>query len=259
MTAVLPPPLTPGGQRPEGEPADLHSAVVNRLGEDIVSGRLEAGAVLSSEQLETRYGASRSVMREAIRVLEQLGMAASRRRVGVTIASREMWKVFDPLLIRWRLGSAERDNQLRSLSELRRGFEPVAAELAAQRATPDQCATLTGAVMEMVRHGKAGDLRAYLAADVVFHSTLMKASGNEMIAALDGVVAEVLTGRTEHDLMPAQPRTEAIRLHADVATAVVSGDPEAARAAMEAIIAEAAQAIAMQLDLLPSTPTSTSS
>ena len=80
MTAVLPPPLTPGAERPEGEPADLHSAVVNRLGEDIVSGRLESGAVLSSEQLETRYGASRSVMREAIRVLEQLGMAASRRR-----------------------------------------------------------------------------------------------------------------------------------------------------------------------------------
>ena len=46
MTAVLPP-LTPVANARGGEPADLHSAVVNRLGEDIVGGRLEAGAVLS--------------------------------------------------------------------------------------------------------------------------------------------------------------------------------------------------------------------
>lgn len=249
MTAAQPPTFRATGERHQGDAIDLHSAVVNRLGEDIVRGHLKPGAVFSSEQLEARYGSSRSVMREAIRVLEQLGMAASRRRVGVTIAPRHSWKVFDPLVIRWRLGSAERDEQLRSLSELRRGFEPVAAELAAHRATPDHCAALTGAVMEMVRHGKAGDLRAYLAADVIFHSTLMQASGNEMIAALDGVVAEVLRGRTEHDLMPARPRTEAIRLHADVATAVVSGDPVAARAAMEAIIEEASDAIARQLEV----------
>ena len=64
---------------------------------------------------------------------------------------------------------------------------------------------------------KAGDLEAYLEADVAFHRTLLQASGNEMLAALTTVVAEVLAGRTHHDLMPARPNPVAIRLHGDVA------------------------------------------
>ena len=71
---------------------------------------------------------------------------------------------------------------------------------------------------------KAGDLEAYLVADMVFHRTLLEASGNEMLAALATVVAEVLAGRTHHDLMPAQPNPEAIRLHGEVARAVQAGD-----------------------------------
>jgi DNA-binding FadR family transcriptional regulator len=92
-------------------------------------------------------------------------------------------------------------------------------------------------------HGKSGDLEAYLAADTVFHRTLLAASGNEMLQALGGVVAEVLAGRTHHHLMPARPNPVAIRLHADVAQAVQAGDADAAEQAMREIIREAAQAM----------------
>jgi len=57
--------------------------------------------------------------------------------------------------------------------------------------------------MEMAVHARSGDLDAYLVADVQFHRTLLRASGNEMFGALDSVVAEVLSGRTRHGLMPA--------------------------------------------------------
>ena len=90
---------------------------------------------------------------------------------------------------------------------------------------------------------KAGDLEAYLEADVAFHRTLLQASGNEMLAALTTVVAEVLAGRTHHDLMPARPNPEAIRLHGDVACAVQAGDADAAATAMRAIIDEATTAM----------------
>lgn len=221
----------------------MHHDAVDELGSAIVQGRLAPGQVLTSEALEERLGASRSVIREAVRVLESLGLVTSRRRLGVVIAPRTAWNVFDPRLIGWRLDSADRDEQLRTLGELRRGYEPVAAELAAARATPEQCATLTGAVMDMVRYAKAQDLEAYLEADIRFHATLLAASGNEMLAALRGVTAAVLTGRTHQGLMPSAPNPEAIRMHSDIAAAVMAGDPAAARAAADGIIAEVREAL----------------
>lgn len=222
----------------------LHDDVLEALGRRIVDGALAPGAVLTLDAIDTEHDVSRSVSREAVRVLESMGMVTSRRRVGVTVQPRTSWHVFDPRLIRWRLDSEDRAAQLRSLGELRSGFEPVAAGLAAQRATPDQCAALTAAVNDMVVHARAGDLESFLAADVVFHRVLLESSGNEMLAALDEVVAEVLAGRTHHDLMPAHPKQEAVDLHVEVARAVRSGDAAAARAAMGAIITEATDAVA---------------
>lgn len=223
--------------------ADLHSSVLDQLGLLITSGDLPAGEVLRIEQLESRFGVSRSVIRETIRVLESMGMVASRRRVGITVAPSASWNVFDPRIITWRLDGKGRDEQLRSLSELRRGMEPVAAGLAARRATPEQCGELTGAVMDMAVHGRSGDLEAYLKADIRFHRTLLEASGNEMLSALSDVVAAVLTGRTHHHLMPANPEPSAIRWHADVAQAVQAGDAAAAERAMRDIVEEATAAM----------------
>lgn len=228
--------------------AALHDDVLDALGRRIVSGELAAGTVLTLDDIDTEYDVSRSVSREAVRVLASMGMVASRRRVGLTVQPRTGWQVFDPRLIRWRLDSDDRAAQLRSLGELRSGFEPVAAGLAAVRATPEQCGALTTAVSDMVVHGRAGDLEAFLAADIVFHRVLLDASGNEMLAALDGVVAEVLSGRTHHHLMPSKPKSEAIDLHVEVARAVRAGDALAARAAMESIISEATDAVVADAD-----------
>ena len=222
---------------------DHHGHVLTALGSRIVSGQLAAGQVLTLEHIGTEYAVSRSVAREAIRVLESMRLVASRRRVGITILPREMWNVFDPLVIRWRLDAGDRAEQLLSLSELRRGFEPVAAALAAERANPDHCRILAAAVSDMVVHGRSGDLDSYLLADKLFHRTLLDASGNEMLRALDGVVTEVLAGRTHHGMMPDQPNPEAIALHDEVARAIRLRDPAAAETAMRSIIDEAAAAM----------------
>jgi DNA-binding FadR family transcriptional regulator len=104
---------------------------------------------------------------------------ATRRTTGISRTS--------PRIVGWRLSGGGRDEQLRSLGELRRGVEPVAAGLAAVRATPDLCGALTGAV----RDGRPRPVRrprGVLAADIVVHSTLHAASGNEMLATLSDVV-----------------------------------------------------------------------
>lgn len=220
-----------------------HAGVLDALGGRIASGSLAVGQVVTLESICGEYAVSRSVAREAIRVLESMGMAASRRRVGITIQPRRRWNVFDPRVIRWRLDEGDRTEQLLQLSELRRGIEPVAAALAAARADPHHCRIMAAAVSDMVVHGRDGDLDAYLLADTIFHRTLLEASGNEMLRALAGVVEEVLSGRTHHGMMPSRPNPEAIALHDEVARAVRLGDAVTAERAMRAIIEEAADAL----------------
>jgi DNA-binding FadR family transcriptional regulator len=222
---------------------ELHANLVDALGTGIVSGRLATGSVLTLDGVSAEHGLSRSVVREAVRVLESMGMVTSRRRVGITIAPPGKWNVFDPRVIRWRLDAGDRAAQLVSLSELRRGFEPVAAALAARRADPHQCRIMAAAVSDMVVHGRSGDLESYLLADKVFHRALLDASGNEMFRALNDVVAEVLTGRTHHGMMPERPNPAAIALHDEVARAIRMRDEHAAEQAMRAIIDEATEAV----------------
>ena len=226
----------------------LHQSVRDALGRRIVSGQLPAGAVLTLEGIQATYDVSRPIAREAVRVLQSMGLVATRRRVGITVRPRSEWNVFDPLVIRWRLDGAGRRDQLLSLSELRRGFEPIAARLAAERALPEHHGERARAVADMVVHAASGDLEAYLDADTTFHRVLLNACGNEMLAAFGDLVAELLAGRTHHHLMPSTPNPTAIELHEKVAISVRSGDADGAETAMRAVIDEAAEALAAAED-----------
>ncbi|WP_246088089.1 FadR/GntR family transcriptional regulator [Nocardioides albertanoniae] len=226
----------------------LHQSVRDALGRRIVAAQLPAGAVLTLEGIQATYAVSRPVAREAVRVLQSMGLVTTRRRVGITVLPRTEWNVFDPMVIRWRLDGEGRRDQLVSLSELRQGFEPIAARLAAERAEPRHHGELARAVADMVVHAASGDLEAYLEADTTFHRVLLQAGGNEMLAAFGDVVAELLAGRTHHHLMPATPNPAAIELHEKVAIAVRTGDPAGAEEAMRAIIDEAAEAVSSAPD-----------
>ncbi len=224
----------------------LHARVLAELGPAIASGEYPPGTVLRIDELEQRYGVSRTVVREAVRVLEAMHLVETRRRVGITVRRTEEWNVFDPAVIRWRLAGPDRPRQLRSLTMLRTAVEPVAAALAAVAADPGQCARLTVLAAEMAAAGRAGDLREYLVHDVAFHRVVLEASGNEMFARLGDVVAEVLTGRTEHHVMFSAPDPAAVTLHVQVAEAVRARDAEAAERLMREICVGALR----ELDIL---------
>ncbi|WP_393085320.1 FadR/GntR family transcriptional regulator [Streptomyces sp. LN704] len=202
----------------------LHGQVLDALGPAITAGEYPPGSVLRTDELAQRFEVSRSVMREAVRVLESMHLVESRRRVGVTVRPKVEWNVYDPQVIRWRLAGADRPHQLRSLTVLRSALEPVAAGLAARHATAGQCAELTECALGMVATSRGHQLEAYLVHDVAFHRVILSASGNEMFARLGDVVAEVLAGRTHHEIMFEDPDPAAVTLHVQVAEAVREGD-----------------------------------
>ena len=224
--------------------AMLHDGLLDALGRDIVEGVTPVGTALTLDGICTRYGISRTVAREAMRMLESMRLITSRRRVGLVVRPREEWDVFDPRLIRWRLDGPQREEQLRSLTELRLAVEPHAAACAAAAAGRQEGDELVALTARMRRLGEEGRLAEFMELDIEFHARLLRASGNEMFAALTDVVAEVLRGRTEHGLMPPHPEEEALTAHEEVAAAVRAGDPEAAEAAMRLITDEVRRALA---------------
>ncbi|MFD5818068.1 FadR/GntR family transcriptional regulator [Streptomyces sp. NPDC127038] len=224
----------------------LHGQVLESLGPAITAGDYPPGSVLRTDELAQRFEVSRSVMREAVRVLESMYLVESRRRVGVTVRPKSEWNVYDPQVIRWRLAGADRPHQLRSLTVLRSAIEPVAAGLAAANATAEQCAELTACALGMVATSRGQQLERYLVHDVAFHRVILRASGNEMFARLGDVVAEVLSGRTHHDVMFEDPDPAAVTLHVQLAEAVREGDAPRAERLTREITAGALQ----ELDVL---------
>ena len=216
----------------------LHSDVLDAVGTDIVSAVLPAGATLTLETLQTRYGVSRTVARECMRILESMRLVVSRRRTGLVIQPVDRWNVLDRQVIRWRLHSSARAQQLQSLTELRLGVEPMAAALAARRANEGDHDVLRVAAAELRMFGDLQRRDRYLAADITFHTTLLRASGNEMYAALSDMVAEVLAEQPLHGHSPTFPTPESVDRHEAVMTAVCAGDAAAAEREMLRLLSD---------------------
>ncbi|MEV8182258.1 FCD domain-containing protein [Specibacter sp. NPDC078692] len=224
----------------------MHERVLEAVGSAIAAGTLPPGSRLTLEGLQQEFGVSRTVSRDTMKVLESMNLVYSRRRVGIVVQERRLWNVFDPELVGWRLGSAQRDIQYSSLTELRIAIEPIAAAGAARRASAAERARLVFLAAELRRLGEVGELEAFLAVDIEFHSLLLESCGNEMFTALEGMVAEVLTSRTKQGLMPFKPRNEALQAHEDVAAAVARGDAVMAETAVHRILNEVRNAMGLR-------------
>jgi DNA-binding FadR family transcriptional regulator len=216
--------------------SDQRDRVLDALGSEICGNRIVAGSTFSTESVEQRFQVSRPVVREALRALEALGMILPKRRVGMTVMPVSSWNVYDIQVIRWRLAGQGRVAQLRSLTELRTAIEPAAARMAAVRASISQASELTELARELFKAGQEGKVEAFLQLDIRFHSMVLEMTGNEMFAKYHHLIAEVLLGRTQYNLMPQFPSIEGLQFHVDIALAIQSGKPEKAAASMLAIM-----------------------
>ena len=158
--------------------------VLDRLGLQIVAGRYAAGSRLPTEaELAGRLGISRPSLREALRALARKGLVESRPRRGTIALARERWDVLDRDVLGWMAQAPPDREFLIGLVEARAIFEPAAARLAAQRATPAQILAIEGAYRGMAE-ALPHDLEACNRHDLAFHEAIVSASGNVMLVRL---------------------------------------------------------------------------
>lgn len=202
--------------------------VLESIGLAIVRGELPAGHVDTVDGFILRTSASRSIVREATRVLGSLGMVRAGRRVGVTILDRAEWQLLDPMIIRWRGSSDDRLGQENELRELRRAVEGDAARLAATRRSSSQLADLLAAIDELEAAARARDSVAFLDADRRFHAAVLAASANAMFVRLQAVIDEALRLRTPDSSGAWSAAPDDVLLHRALATAIETQDAGAA-------------------------------
>jgi len=209
--------------------------VLDELGSAVVTGAHPAWERRSIDQLVERTGASRSIVREAVRVLVGLGLLTARRRVGVVAVPIGMWDVTDPRVVGWRLAGPDRDVVLAELRALRRAIEPAAAAAAAERASDASCQdrleALLAAADRLAAATGPDDAAAFLQADRELHRGILAMSGNALFRHLGGVVDRALDERAGIG-----PDLHDVGLHVEVARAIADGDASAASAAMREII-----------------------
>lgn len=216
-------------------------SVLDEIGQEIVSGKFATGDTFKLMDLSDRFGISRTVAREAMRALEQLGLVSSSRRIGITVLPATRWAVFDSSIIRWRLNDdVQREGQLRSLTELRIAVEPIAVRSVALHASPAERGKFKELAVEMRELGESGQGASsrFLEIDVTFHELILRYCHNEMFTALAPSITAVLEGRTALGLQPDMPDKEALDNHEKLADAILSRDADAAEEASRRILQE---------------------
>ena len=184
--------------RPAPKVISLSRQVINILGEKIVSGEFAVGENLPNEdELQTELDVSRTVIREAIKVLTDKGLLEVRTRRGTRVRPSADWNLLDPDMLLWQANSGPSREFLTKIVELRRSIEVSAAELAATRATDDDIATIKDQYEILAE--SVHDSDEYIDADVRFHESIFKACHNEFFEQLTEKVAQIRARHEQND------------------------------------------------------------
>jgi DNA-binding FadR family transcriptional regulator len=226
--------------RPTTAPASLQRVVVTELGRDIAAGRLRAGEVIVPDEVEKRFDVSRTVVREAFRSLEARGMIRARHRSGTRVEQEQYWNLLDPDVIDWRGAGPSAQRQLEELLVLREAVEPMAASLAALHASADEVAALHDHAERMAAAARDNSPSEYMLADDDFHTILVGASGNGVLAQLLHTISATLRSRYGGALPVFTDATaRAVERHQRLAAAVAARDGETAAEEARALVREA--------------------
>ena len=215
--------------------------IAEELGSAIVAGVYQPHALVPGElALSRRFGASRTVVREAFKLLSAKGLITSRKRSGTRARPREAWHMLDADVLAWRLKNGEAEPKfLFDLLHVRAVVEPAAAAMAARSHTPETLQAIEAAFTEMER--AAHDPIRFADPDIRFHKAILAATDNDVMVAF-GALTEAALGMfvraaSRHAGAPAP----SVPLHRAVLVAIQRRDAEGAHAAMMALLSRTAR------------------
>ena len=221
---------------PKTSGARIHGQLVGILAREVLGGERAPGDALPNEDdLASRFGVSRSSVREAVKTLSAKGLIESRQRVGARIRPRADWHMLDPDLLAWHPDISRDRPLVASLLEARRIIEPAAAELAAERATATDLDGIAAA-FERMAYASPHDLEACCDADLAFHGGIIAASRNIVLCGLIATIAAALRASFRVTNSVIEDQARAIERHRDVLARLRHHDGPGARAAMDLVL-----------------------
>lgn len=213
-----------------------HQFVVNRLGLMIAAGELAEDAQILPDEVCDRFGVSRPVVREALRVLEAKGMVSPKPKTGTRVLPIHQWNLLDQDVISWRIMGPHRARQLSELTDLRVAVEVHAARKCAQDATADHLTEMRKWCDAMATAAHAGNLEEFTEADIAFHTALLTASGNAVFQQFATPFAVFLHAKNELHTLPDRVEEAVLDSHRFVVEAIAAHDADQAEALCRKLI-----------------------
>lgn len=209
--------------------------MLDSLGRSIVIGSYDKSPFPTEAQLAEQHSVSRSVIREAVKMLTAKGLLSARPRQGTIIQPSAFWNLFDTDVLRWLLERKFSVDLLKYFNQLRVAIEPEAAALAAVYANAGERKAIAAGLERMQAAEK--DLDDPLNADIAFHVAILKASGNPFFVQFQDMVATALQTSIQFT-NSVKGRSASVADHAAVKEAIMRRHPERAHAAMRKIISD---------------------
>ena len=217
------------------------SQLVNRLtmyfADEILEGRLKRGDQIESDrELAKKLNVGRSAVREALKVLDVLGMIDIRLGQGTYITSRETNFFSVPLA--WSLFLD--GTQVKSILQVRGALELRAVQLAAQCEDKNKLDKLTDIYYRMQKtfqESKDTDnlqhaLQETLNADIEFHTCIAECSGNPIILSMLTTIRNFLKRVSGTGMVDAEQLQAVVEEHQKLYGAIISGNVDVATQTM---------------------------
>jgi DNA-binding GntR family transcriptional regulator len=185
----------------------LWEAVADQLRDEILDGQLAAGARLVEAELAERFGVSRGPIRDALNDLARAGLAVDLPRRGTFVSSLT-------------------EGDLGEVYVIRRAIEEAAARLTIERADDADVALIFEALAAAEAAYGGDDLATAWDADMAFHRTYCRLSGNGRLLELFDQLASqtVLLMRTTLESHASLAWTPPVELHRRIAQAIADRD-----------------------------------
>jgi GntR family transcriptional repressor for pyruvate dehydrogenase complex len=214
------------------QPARIFELIAEQIEKRILDGELKSGDRLPTErELAEQFHASRTAVREAMKILAQKGLVEMRPGRGTIVidGAREAMQNSIDLVMKLKLGEVGGSDKLVEVREI---LEIEIAAMAAARASEKEIAAMREAVKEM--DASLQDADAFIAADNCFHEALAQATQNTLILILVNSIVNLLSEqRKQIFAVEGGPQRGQVH-HKRILESIINRDPDAARSAMRA-------------------------